>query len=184
MRSCSRFFISATRRRAAAVQARAGIGSATLFRVARTPYFARGKLDEIWVGGFPGVETGFDAAHVVDIFHRAFFAGGDDQALLTLLSGTLVGNSTVVPELSAPPVCTSMNVRRQLFLQKWQRVSSLRVVRYWILRTASRPMNVVCVPIAPQAHGFDGGADGARFAAVLVDDDLRLLARRRGSWRG
>ena len=28
------------------------------------------------------VEPGLDALHVVHIFHRAFFAGGDDQALL------------------------------------------------------------------------------------------------------
>src|SRR5207245_10409276 len=37
----------------------------------------------------------------------------------------------------------SINVRKQLFLQKLQRVFSLRVVRYSILRTASRPTNRV-----------------------------------------
>src|ERR1700722_5050573 len=41
----------------------------------------------------------------------------------------------------------SINVRRQLFLQKLQRVLSLRVVRYSILRTASRPTNDVCSPL-------------------------------------
>ena len=41
----------------------------------------------------------------------------------------------------------SMKVRRQVFLQKLQRVSSLRVVRYSILRTESRPINVVRMPL-------------------------------------
>ena len=40
-----------------------------------------------------------------------------------------------------------MNVRKQLFLQKLQRVLSLRVVRYSIFRTASSPTNVVCWPL-------------------------------------
>ena len=44
------------------------------------------------------------------------------------------------------PVPMSMNVRRQWFLQKWQRVSSPTVVRYWMFRTASSPMNVVFLP--------------------------------------
>ena len=31
--------------------------------------------------------------------------------------------------------------------------------------------------VAPQADGFDAGADRSRFAAVLVDDNLRFFPR-------
>ena len=61
------------------------------------------------------------------------------------MSGTFV-TFLIATNSFAGSVRTSINVRRQLFLQKLQRVDSLRVVRYWILRTASRPTNVVCWP--------------------------------------
>ena len=35
-------------------------------------------------------------------------------------------------------------------------------------------MKVVCAAVVPQAPGFERGADGAGFAAVLVDDDVGL----------
>jgi len=46
----------------------------------------------------------------------------------------------------SPPTVMSMKVRRQLFTQKRQRVSSPTVVLYSISRTASRPMKVVLRP--------------------------------------
>ena len=48
---------------------------------------------------------------------------------------------------SGPSFQTSMNVRRQSLVQKWQRVSSSLVVRYLICSAASRPMNVVLRPV-------------------------------------
>ena len=69
-----------------------------------------------------------------------------------------------------------MKVRRQSFLQKLQRVSSLRVVRYSILRTASRPTNVVCWPLRHRRRDSCRRANRARFAAELMHDDFGLLA--------
>ena len=71
-----------------------------------------------------------------------------------------------------------MNVRRQLFLQKWQRVSSLRVVRYSILRTASRPTKVVCWPLRHKRSDSCAAPIAPDSPQMLVDDDLRLLAGR------
>ena len=62
------------------------------------------------------------------------------------ISGTFVTFFTGMKSF-AGSVRTSINVRRQLFLQKLQRVDSLRVVRYSILRTESSPTNVVCWPL-------------------------------------
>ena len=61
------------------------------FRVARAPHFAGGHLHQVWIGGLGGIEMGFNAAHGRDIFHRAFFAAGDDHALLTGLERHLGG---------------------------------------------------------------------------------------------
>ena len=40
-----------------------------------------GDLDEVRVGLLDLVEVALDAAHLFDVFDRAFFAGRDDQAL-------------------------------------------------------------------------------------------------------
>src|SRR6185369_11021685 len=61
--------------------------------------------------------------------------------LVTFLMGT-----KLVSGFGVSAVLISIKVRRQLFLQKLQRVFSLRVVRYSILRTASRPTKLVWSP--------------------------------------
>ena len=102
---------------------------------------------------FDLVEAGLDVLHVVDIFDRAFFAGGDDQPLLAVHQrnfGDFFYRNEARSSLGA--VRMSMKVRRQLFLQKLQRVSSLRVVRYSILRTASNPTKRGAQAVAPQAQ--------------------------------
>ena len=113
MRSC-RVFPSARRVGGRRRYGTGGDWISNAFRVARTPYFARGKLYQIWVGGFPGVEIGFDAAHSFHILHRTFFAGGDDHALLTRLERHLGGERRMSAPTSAPPVCTWETTGRHL----------------------------------------------------------------------
>ena len=45
-------------------------------------YIARGDIDEVGVCGFDLFDFALDVLHVAQIFHRALFAGGDNQALL------------------------------------------------------------------------------------------------------
>ena len=65
-----------------------------------------------------------------------------------------------------------MNVRAQLFGQKWQRVVSSFIAVYSRSIAASMPMNVD-VPLAlDHAQGLHRGADRAGLAGVRVDVDL------------
>jgi len=77
------------------------------------------------------------------LFHR-----WHNQPLLAFHEGTLDpldGNKVLTGS-----VRTSMNVRRQLFLQKLQRVASLRVLRYSILRTRLQADECRLLAITPQ----------------------------------
>ena len=55
---------------------------------------------------------------------------------------------------SSEDVSISINVRRQLFLQNLQRVSSPTVVLYRIFLTASNPINVVLRPCCPPTRNL------------------------------
>ena len=146
MRTLLRFCIRATRCLADFVHARAGIGSATLFAFVgrKTSFDATstkfGCLSRMWSS----------PALMSFISFRSSTVPFSQVAIMSRCSpnirGTLVTRS-IGTRFFTGSVRTSMNVRKQLFLQKLQRVDSLRVVRYSILRTASRPTNVVCWPL-------------------------------------
>ena len=61
---------------------RDGIGHA--LGVDRPKYFVRGDFYEIRMLVFDFIDSRLDVLHVIDIFDQAFFAGGDDQALLAV----------------------------------------------------------------------------------------------------
>ena len=71
------------------VQARVGIGIGDRLGIARAENLVRGDVDEIRIRVLDLVEAGLDALHVVDVFDRALFAGGDDQPLLVRLQRNL-----------------------------------------------------------------------------------------------
>lgn len=50
--------------------------------MARFPDLTRGDLDVVRIGGLDRFEARFDDLHFVQVFDRAFFAGGDDQPVL------------------------------------------------------------------------------------------------------
>ncbi len=94
-----------------------------VLRIARAPYLVGRQIDEVGVLLLYRVESGLDAAHGVDVFHLAFFAGGDDQAALAGLQRNLrledrERRSGFQVLVLVSPTLTSMKVRRQLFLQK------------------------------------------------------------------
>src|SRR5580704_419793 len=128
--------------------------------------------------GADGVESGLDPLHVVEIFDRSLLASGNDQALLAvhqrnlrdLLDGdetfVVLGRGTDVNEGSQAVVLAEM-------------ATGIFVARGAVFdftdRIESDERGLLAV--APQTQGFLRSTDGARFAAMLVADDLRLLAR-------
>ena len=70
-----------------------------------------------------------------------------------------------------------MNVRAQLFGQKWQRVVSSFFDVYSRLIAASMPMNVDVPRALDHAQRLHRGADRAGLAGVRVDVDLGVRAR-------
>ena len=99
-------------------QAGLGRGSATLLRIARTPHFVGRDIDEVGIGILHCVKAGLNAAHRVDIFNLTLFAGRDNQRRSPCCNGTFDLKTGSGDDLSISPTLTSMNVRRQLFLQK------------------------------------------------------------------
>ena len=118
MRISARFFISSTRFFCAAVIWNFGSGSATSGDVRHAEDRLGGDFDEVRIGLLDLVEVALDAAHLFDVFDRALFAGGDDQALRAGFQRNLGLDRRLVVGCRRSLVLTSMKVRRHLFLQK------------------------------------------------------------------
>ena len=140
MRTLARFSISAMRSLADLVQAPVGIGSATTLTFVGRNTSCAAMINEIGVGVVDLVEAGLDILHLVYVFDRSLFAGGDDQTLLAVHNGTLVsflnGDATLLV------IGDGMNVdegAQTVVLAEIAARDFVAVLRYSILRTVREP---------------------------------------------
>src|SRR5262245_10687951 len=149
-----------------------------LRRVEAAPDGLRPELDEVRVGGLGRVHTFFDHAHVVDVFDQSPLAGvADDQSFdarqdrylrfaRLLLHFQLIWGA------------------RNLHVDEGAQAFVLAEVTPRVLVAVSVVADLLDIvqsdearlpPVIPEPDGFDGRANRARFAAVLVDGDARLV---------
>ncbi len=169
MRSFLRFSMSGIRSLAALFQNFvAGMGSATLFGVDRPKHFVRGDFDKIRVLVFDFIDSGLDVLHIIDIFDQAFFAGGDDQALLAVherdlgdfLDGheaqIVLGRGADIDERAQAIVLAEIAAR-----------SFVARGAVFDLADSLKPDEGSLLAVAPQTQGLDCSADSAGFAADI-----------------
>src|SRR6185437_5812514 len=120
-----------------------------------------------------GVNVALDDAHLVHILHRSLFAGGDDQALRALGQRHLGFGGRLVIRVG----------RYRLDVNESAQTLVLAEVAARVLVTgggeadgshALQADELGLHAVLPQAHRLEGAADGAGFAAVLVNDHLGL----------
>ena len=147
MRSVARRSINSIRRRALLVHARDGIGSATRsgFLVFQTSFAAISTKFGLafLTASTPALMPRIASTSSTVPFSQVAIIRRCSSAAFATFDTNLTGAGFASTAMTLSPILTSMNVRRQLFLQKLHRVDSLRVVRYVMRRTASRPMNFV-----------------------------------------
>src|SRR5580765_4099285 len=123
-----------------------------------------------------GVKPSLDLFHVVEILDRSLFAGRDDQALLAVhqwdLRDLLDGDEALVV----------LRCRANVDERAETVVLAEVAARIFVARGAvfdfadGLQANKSCLlAIAPQPQRFLRSTDRTRFAAMLVDDDLRLF---------
>src|ERR1700733_5698463 len=124
-----------------------------------------------------GVESGLDFFHVIDVLHRALFAGGDNQALLAMhqrnLRDFLDGDKAQIILRLRPNVDESSQA-----VVLAEMATRLFVARRPILDLSHgvESNERSRLTVSPQAERFLCCANCSRFATVLVHDNLRLLA--------
>src|SRR3954471_23048021 len=124
------------------------------------------------------VEPRLDVLHIVDIFHRALFAGGNDQALLAVHERNLRDflnrhKAEIVFRLRA-----DVDKRSQAIVLA-EVAARIFVARRAVLDFAYsvEADESSLLTITPQTQGLLRGANRTGLPTVLVHNDLRLLAR-------
>src|SRR5262249_1951830 len=159
-----------------------------------------GNLDEVRIRLPDRVEAGLDAAHVVHVLDRPLLARRNDQPPLVVglrhlrdklqrrsARGLVAGGWRLVtgrwrPLTGVRRLATDRRVRHLDVDERAQAVVLAEVAaRRLVARRAIgdapyrvEPDEARAVAVRVQPARFDGRADRARLAAVLVHDDLRL----------
>ncbi len=122
------------------------------------------------------VQPRLNLLHVIDIFHRAFLAGGDDQSLFAVHernfrdflnrheAEVILGFGSDINERPQTVVLAEMATR-------------VLVARSAVLDLAHRVQadKRRLLTVAPQPQRFLRGADGPRLSTMLVHNNLRLF---------
>src|SRR5215471_7395334 len=130
-----------------------------------------GDLDEVRVGFLDLVQVALDAAHLLDVFDGALFAGGDDEALRALIErnfglrgATVIGGKRGGLDVDE---CAQALVLAEV-------AAGALVARGLVLNGAAgfETDEGGLAAVVPEAAGFARGDDSAGFATVLVDDHV------------
>src|ERR1035437_5030014 len=136
-----------------------------------------GDFDKVGVGLFDLVEPALDAAHLFDVLDGALFAGGDDQALRAGIEGDLgLGRALIV---QWNQVGLDVDERAQALVLAEIAAGGL-FTRGLVLDVGAgvETDEGADAAVVPEASGFERGADGSGFAAMLVHNHVgrRILA--------
>src|ERR1700730_17337078 len=140
----------------------------------------RRDIDEVWICVLDLIETGFDALHIVHIFHCALLAGGDDKTLLIRHErnlGAFLFRGCDGQRKEHIRFDVDERAKTGVLAEI---AASIFVARRSVFDFAHRikPNERSAHSVAPETRSFHARANGAGFAAMLVHDDLGLLSCR------
>src|SRR5690242_4067473 len=132
-----------------------------------------GDLDEVRVGLLDLVEIALDAAHFLDVFDRALFAGGDDQPLRAGFERHLGFRWRLVVGADDAGLDVDEGAQALVLAE----VATRRFVARGLVLDVLAGFETdegAHAAVVPETSGFERGADRACLAAVLMHDDVGL----------
>ena len=130
-------------------------------------------LHQVGVFLLDGVNVALDDAHLLHVFDSSLFAGGDDQALRAVSERDLGLHRRLVIRVRGSGLDVDEGAQALVLAEV--------AARGFVARGGEGDGGDLVeadegglLAVLPQAHRFEGAADGAGFAAVLVHDDVGL----------